>query len=420
MKKLLSLILSAVMLVSVTACSSDTQKQEQTSQTTITTAQTTTLSDESTTAKTDKTDGTTAATTKAEDVTTSASTQATSEKTTEKITAEPVKTTEKTTVSAITTAATTTTAVTTSEREVNVIENSFYIDGTSLIDANGNEFIMRGINHPHSWYASQDGIALPAIAATGANTVRLVCGNGVKNTKDSILALNSLINKCKELEMIVILEVHDGTGDDSISMLEGIADYWIQMKDALIGNEAYVILNIANEWTGSWDGKIWRDGYTKVIPKIRAAGIKNTIMVDSAGWGQYAKCINDYGMEVFESDPMANTMFSIHMYGSAGKTARTIEKNLKYATDQGLCVVVGEFGYTHSDGDVDEAHIMEYCTESGIGYLGWSWKGNSGGVEYLDIALDWNGSRLSSEWGEVLINGVNGIRATSRKCSVFN
>ena len=62
---------------------------------------------------------------------------------------------------------------------------------------------------------------------------------------------------------------------------------------------------------------------------------------------------------------------------------------------------------------------MQYCEENDIGYLGWSWKGNGGGVEYLDIAVEWDGSVLSEDWGEILINGENGITATAKICSVY-
>ncbi|MFZ6029372.1 MAG: hypothetical protein ACOYYS_16800, partial [Chloroflexota bacterium] len=31
----------------------------------------------------------------------------------------------------------------------------FTISGRNLLDANGNNFIIRGISHPHAWYASQ-------------------------------------------------------------------------------------------------------------------------------------------------------------------------------------------------------------------------------------------------------------------------
>lgn len=295
----------------------------------------------------------------------------------------------------------------------------FYVSGTKLYDANGNEFVMRGINHPHSWFKDRDETALAAIAKTGANCVRIVCGDGQQYTKDSAEDLLKLVERCKALEMIAILEVHDITGKDDPAALEKTVDYWIEVKDALIGNEAYVMLNIANEWIGQWESDTWTKGYTAAIPRLREAGIRNTIIVDAAGWGQYAKSIADGGTEVFESDPLKNTMFSIHMYGSAGKNERVIKQNLARVTQKGLCVIVGEFGYTHSDGDVDEAYIMRYCGENDIGYLGWSWKGNGGGVEYLDIALEWDGSRLSEDWGVNLIEGDTGIRKTSEKCSVF-
>ncbi len=295
----------------------------------------------------------------------------------------------------------------------------FHVDGTQLLDANGNPFIMRGINHAHSWYATEDVYALDAISKTGANTVRIVLADGDQWSRDSASTISTLIETCTLREMIVILEVHDATGKDDIQSLQNAADFWIEVKDALIGNEDKVILNIANEWVGQWKSDTWAEGYTTVIPQLREAGIKNTIMVDAAGWGQYGQSIADKGMEVFESDPDRNTMFSIHMYGSAGGNSDKIEQNLTGVTDQGLCVCVGEFGYTHSDGDVDEGYIMEYCQDEGIGWLGWSWKGNGGGVEYLDLALDWEGTQLSEDWGEVLVNSEYGIKATSQKCSVF-
>lgn len=297
-------------------------------------------------------------------------------------------------------------------------QSGFTVSGTKLLDANGNEFIMRGINHPHSWFTAEDDTALEAIAATGANTVRIVCGSGQQYTKDSVESLNKVTDKCKELQMIAILEVHDITGKDNTSLLETAAYYWIEVKEALTGKENYVILNIANEWVGTWDGQTWCDGYTSIIPKLRDAGIKNTIMVDAAGWGQYGQSITDFGEKVLDSDPDRNTMFSVHMYGTAGKNKTTIARNLKLSTDKGLCLIVGEFGWNHSDGDVDEEYILEYCNENGIGWLAWSWKGNGGGVEYLDLADEWDGSALS-DWGETVVNSDLGLKKTSVKCTVF-
>ena len=92
-----------------------------------------------------------------------------------------------------------------------------------------------------------------------------------------------------------------------------------------------------------------------------------------------------------------------------------IEKNIKYATENDLCICVGEFGFSHTDGDVDEDFIMKYCQENQIGYLGWSWKGNSDGL--LDMANSWDGNL--TDWGKSIVFGENGIKATSKPCSIF-
>lgn len=298
--------------------------------------------------------------------------------------------------------------------DVNSEHSGFYVDGTSLRKADGTPFVMRGINHGHNWFLSQKDAAFTAIADTGANCIRIVLSDGQKWKKDDKAALKDVINAARSRNMIAIIEVHDGTGVDDIEVLTRIAQYWCEMADVLKGTENYCILNIANEWCGGWKSKLWRDGYTKVIPMIRAAGINNTIMVDAAGWGQFGYSIRKYGAEVFNSDPLKNTMFSVHMYGMSGRFNWLIRFNLEGATKQNLCICVGEFGWKHSDGDVKEDYLMQYCQKNNIGWLAWSWKGNSGGVEYLDMAEEWDGSKLS-DWGDKVINGEYGIKKTSIK-----
>lgn len=302
--------------------------------------------------------------------------------------------------------------------------DGFNIIGNTLYDSNGSEFVMRGINHAHVWFQDKLDEALQGIANTGANCVRVVLGDGNSTNgwgPTSEEEIKNIIQKCKDKNLICILESHNGTGSDNAADLDKAVEYWIKVKDTFIGEEKYVIINISNEWYGSWK-KLdkWRDAYVGAVKKLRGAGIRNTIMVDSAGWGQCAESIAKYGKDILDADPDKNTMFSIHMYGSAGGNKNQIKTAVDNALAENLCFVIGEFGWNHSDGDVDEAYIMEYCTEKKVGYLGWSWKGNGGGVEYLDIALDWEGKALSENWGEVLVNGPNGIKETSNICSVFN
>jgi len=275
-----------------------------------------------------------------------------------------------------------------------------HVQGNSLLTSDGTPFVMRGINHAHAWYKDYDEIALDAIEETGANTVRIVLATGKRWDKDNKDSLRNIIEECHKRNMVCVVEVHDATGSDSIDELLDMANYWKEMADVLIGTEEYCIVNIANEWCGSWNAKKWKDGYTKAIKIVRDSDIKNCLMIDSAGWGQFGFSAIKYGKEVFNADSIRNTMFSVHMYGMSGRWEWLIRYNLKGVTRQNLCVCVGEFGWTHSDGDVKEDYLMEYCQNQNIGYLAWSWKGNSGGVEYLDLAEEWDGSKLS-DWGEI-------------------
>ena len=306
----------------------------------------------------------------------------------------------------------------TTQVAIQAASDGFHVSGTTIYDANGNPFEMRGVNIPHAWFSNYTKTSIQGAAALGANTVRIVLANGQQWNKTSYSEVSDIINWCKENNLICILEVHDATGDDNTASLNSAVDYWIGIKDLLNANTAYVIVNIANEWYGSWNGSAWADGYKTAIRTLRNAGIKNMLMVDSAGWGQYPDSIKNYGKQVFNADSHANTIFSIHMYEYAGGNASTVKTNIDNALSIGVPVVIGEFGSYHSNGDVDEYTIMSYCEAKNVGYLGWSWKGNGSGLEYLDIVNNWDGSSLTS-WGNTLFYDTNGIKNTSSICTVY-
>ena len=47
------------------------------------------------------------------------------------------------------------------------------------------------------------------------------------------------------------------------------------MKDLLGENKAYTIVNIANEWYGTYNNlETWRDAYVDAVKKLRDAGIE--------------------------------------------------------------------------------------------------------------------------------------------------
>ncbi|GAB4101705.1 cellulase family glycosylhydrolase [Micromonospora taraxaci] len=296
----------------------------------------------------------------------------------------------------------------------------FSVAGGKLYDANGTEFVMRGVNHAHTWYPQQTS-SFADVKALGANTVRVVLSSGDRWTRNTNADVANVISLCRANRLICVLEVHDTTGygeqSGAITLARAV-DYWLGLADVLVGQERYVIVNIGNEPYGNQNYASWATDNANAIKRLRTGGLTHTIMVDAPNWGQdWSFTMRDNAASVFAADPARNTVFSIHMYG-VFDTAAEISDYLGRFRSAGLPIVVGEFGFNHSDGDPDEDAILAYTQANGIGWLGWSWSGNGGGVEYLDLATSFNPANLTT-WGQRLFNGVNGIRQTAREASVF-
>lgn len=129
------------------------------------------------------------------------------------------------------------------------VATGLHISDGRLLEGNGNDFIMRGVNHAHTWYPGETQ-SLADIKALGANTVRVVLSDGYRWTKNSPAEVAGIVAQCKANRLICVLEVHDTTGygeDSAAGTLDQAADYWIGLKDVLAGEENYVIINIGNE-----------------------------------------------------------------------------------------------------------------------------------------------------------------------------
>ncbi|MDG9701397.1 cellulase family glycosylhydrolase [Streptomyces sp. DH37] len=289
-----------------------------------------------------------------------------------------------------------------------------------VYEANGNEFVMRGVNHAHAWYPNRTG-SLAHIKAKGANTVRVVLANGDRWTRTSASEVSSIIAQCKQNRLICVLEVHDTTGygeDGAATTLSRAADYWIGIKSALVGQENHVVVNIGNEPFGNSGYERWTADTSAAVQKLRNAGFDHALMVDAPNWGQdWSNTMRNNASTVFNSDPRRNTIFSVHMYG-VYNTASKVQSYLNHFVANRLPIVVGEFGHNHSDGDPDENAIMSTAQSLRVGYLGWSWSGNGGGVEYLDMVNGFDPGSLTG-WGQRIFNGANGISSTSREATVY-
>ncbi len=289
-----------------------------------------------------------------------------------------------------------------------------------IVEANGNDFIMRGVSHPHAWYTNETE-SFAEIKQLGANTVRVVLSASRWGTT-SASELSTIITLCRQNRLICVLEVHDTTGyqeDSAAISLDAAVNYWISVRSALQGQENYVIINIGNEPWGNNSYSGWTNATINAIQRMRDAGFDHALMVDAPNWGQdWAGVMRDNAQTVFNSDPDRNTIFSIHMYG-VYDTAAEITSYIDSFVSRRLPLVIGEFGHNHSDGDPDEDTIMATAQAQGIGYIGWSYSGNSGGVEYLDMVYNFNPANLTP-WGQRIFNGPNGIRETAREATIYS
>lgn len=305
--------------------------------------------------------------------------------------------------------------------QARAVAGGFRVSAGKLLDANGNQFVMRGINHANAWYPDKLDSAVNGIAGTGANTIRVVLSNGVLWSKTSASQVGSIITAAKAKNLVTVLEVHDTTGyneQSGASSLDQAVNYWKEIKSVLIGQEAYVIINIGNEPFGNNQstGDAWVNGHKTAITALRQAGLNHVLMIDAPNWGQdWQNFMRDRSGEILGHD--ANVMFSVHMY-EVYQDWNKIDSYVSAFTNNNRCLVIGEFGADHKGQNVDEASIMSVAKARNIGYMGWSWSGNGSEFASLDIVNSWNAASQTG-WGTILINSSNGIRATSKPATIF-
>ncbi len=300
----------------------------------------------------------------------------------------------------------------------------FSVSGKNLLDGNGNTFVMRGVNHAHAWYPNQTQ-ALADIAATGANTVRVVLANGEQWSRTPANEVQNIIDLCKANALVCILEVHDTTGypeQGVAAPMTTATNYWLSsdIKPVIQGEEDYIIINIANEPAGNTTTvSTYVNDTTTAIQALRNGGLTHTLMVDAGNWGQdWQFGMRDNAPAIFNADPQRNTVFSVHMYEVFSASGNAASYMQAFANNN-LHLVVGEFGTPHSGQTVPVAEIMRLAEQHGYGYLGWSWSGNGACCYDLDIVSNFTPGAYSA-WGNLLMFDSNGIVNTSHTMSLYS
>jgi mannan endo-1,4-beta-mannosidase len=295
-------------------------------------------------------------------------------------------------------------------------EKSWHVAGGKLLDANGKPFVFRGVNVTHAWTHTRSLAELPAIAATGANGVRIAlgagCGGFRQTPPDEVRAL---IDEARSLKLAIILEVHDATSlgsrPEACPQIR-IVDYWKSIADLLKGQERYIIINIANEPRGGVDEQAWIGETIAAVQAMRAAGFRHLLMVDAPGWGQDGEHVmRDNAAKVLAADPLHQIVFSIHMYGGYDSDEKVTDY-IAHFHDAGLALVVGEFGNVFRGTSIPVATVIADSTRRASGYLAWSWAGNGGPDHNLDLVADDDPAK-PTPWGNIVLPTLKGAPKAS-------
>jgi hypothetical protein len=284
----------------------------------------------------------------------------------------------------------------------------FYTVGNKIYDANGVQFISRGLNlnfsnGPATFEGGNPSATppvLPGFMISGANSVRsLVYGNNSATsiTSAAITAQLQQIVSAKQVPILCMYTTPQGvktSGDSNPVTIQDAVAYWVSIAPTLKTFERYMLLNIANEWgpTGNpgSTNTVWQTTYIAAIKTLRAAGINCTLVVDAQGFGQDLGqsgrgFLETAAAAIVASDPQQNTVISLHLYGNA--TPTTYVATINAMATQPYPVIIGEFANASppagtntgnpSPTQVTEQQILAACLAAGIGCNAWAWDNNN-------------------------------------------
>lgn len=318
---------------------------------------------------------------------------------------------------------------------------TFYVDGRNLKDPCGNTIIIKGVNKMNVW-TDQDGVSIPQIALTGANTVRIVWtvtydhdGNeGTPQIPTDDAKLDNLIGLCIANKMIPMVELHDVTGN--LGALQLVLNYWKRPAILTMINKYKhaLLLNIANEaGDENVTAQQFEDAYKDAITQLRNMGITVPLVID--GGVDYAKnleVIVQKASSLISYDPLHNLLFSVHTYWpmNDGATHAFITAQLEAAVNANVPFIIGELSkygawagngvsVCSTAGQVDYEWMASESQRLGIGWLAWEWgPGNSGGGDPLCTLMDMttnNTYATLNGWGLALANNATYGLITAQK-----
>ena len=309
----------------------------------------------------------------------------------------------------------------------------FKLQGSKILDPNGNEFVIKGANvmaYNAAWpvTALED---LELFKLWNFNFARLytrlddnyVTGGGPGHNKD-LNYLHRIIEAYTAEGIVVMIEVHDFTGsyytDVTTPSLTDLANFHASLAERFIDNP-YVWFNVMNEPGGS--GSVspqWVTTHQRVIKAIRDTGNNSIIVADGASWGQDVgewngnpvkeenSAILKYGADLknFDGNTYENIMFSVHAYDQWANGDAKLIDFIDRVHAKGHALMIGEFGCWNNSYNFNALDTtMRVAPQKGVGLVAWHWYG--GDRNRLTVRAD------GKNGGGQHINKTDGTKPTN-------
>ena len=306
-----------------------------------------------------------------------------------------------------------------------------------LLDSNGNPFVFRGVTINHTLAPKKTVQALKDIAAKGANSAQIEFSIQGSFPRPIVSELREIIQTCKDNKLVCVLEPNDGSGYSETvnSVSPSIMAYywgWSDLREVLNGAQGHVILGLSNQILGNiysdFDYIVRMETYLSEFRANLPYGFM--IMIDGNKWGQDSDkaMLQLAARNLQRGGDYANVIYSVDMF-DAYRTPESVRNYITSFSEIKAPLVIGGFApapYYHPYNtsprptvvyDLPEELVMQYAEQYGAGYFGWSWSGNENSA--LDLAVNYDPANLTN-WGKLLFDGANGIKATAKPASIFS
>ena len=307
-----------------------------------------------------------------------------------------------------------------------------------ILDPNGQPFIFRGITVDHLGAPDKAVQAIKDAAAAGANAVQVEIGGSIYSQGTMITGeqLRSVIQACKDSKVVCVLEPNNVAGYPNVAGAvspDATQAFWSWpgIREAIAGQQDYVIIGMGNQaladlYPGEYTARMqsYVGGFLSRMPGFM-------IMIDGSDWGQDT----NKEMQAFAARNSESTgpykqslIYSVEMF-SAYTNPEKVRDYIATFAQSGAPLVIGGFAptpYYHPHDtrvraavylQLPAASVMEYAQQYGAGYFAWNWSGSS--LSDLNLTTNWDANTLTA-WGELAINGANGIKATAKRATHFS